>query len=88
MLNIMVTTSNKGVFCCQVADNEDLSTKVLKNLKNCRMVVKWRNNEGLLGMANYGPTANCLLSPMADLITLHDVTAIFQVTDKAAGLIW
>lgn len=87
MKNVMITTSHRGVFLCQV-NGQDLTQRTLTNLKNCRMVVRWRNGEGLQGMANYGPTENCQLSPMSDIEVIHDITAIFTVKDEAAKKIW
>lgn len=88
MLNILLTTKHRGVFVAQVDEDTDLTKKTLTNLKNGKMVIKWRNREGLQGIANYGPTENCKLSAMSDIPVIHDVTAIFAITDKAAQKIW
>lgn len=88
MKNIMITTEFRGVFCAQVEDSADLTPRTLTGLKNARMVIRWRNGEGLQGMANYGPTPECKLSPISDIPVIHGVTAVFEITDEAAKKIW
>jgi hypothetical protein len=86
--NIMITTQHRGVFLAQVKAGQDLTPKTLTDLKNACMVVRWRNDEGLQGMARTGPTDNCKISPQSDLLVVHDVTAVFDVSDTAAAKIW
>lgn len=84
----MVTTKHRGVFLAQVPADKDLTAETLTDLKNARMVIRWRNGKGLQGMAKSGPTSNCKLSPMSDIPVIHSVTAVFDVTDEAAAKIW
>ena len=88
MKNVLITTQHRGVFCCKVPKTYDLTPKTLTNLKDCRMVIKWRNGEGLQGMCKYGPTEDCMLSPQSGIEVIHDVTGVFNITDEAASKIW
>lgn len=84
----MLTTEHRGVFLAKIDDNADITPKTLTNMKDGRMVIQWRNGEGLQGMAASGPTAQCKLGPIGDIEVLHDITAVFHVTDLAAAKIW
>lgn len=88
MKNVLITTKHKGVFVGKIEETTDLSETSLYNIKDCKMVIRWRNGDGLLGVASYGPTSNCKISSSADVNVLHDVTAVFDVTDQAAAKIW
>lgn len=88
MQNILITTEFRGVFVAQIKQGADLTPRTLTGLKNARMVIKWRNGEGLQGMCKYGPTPSCMLSPVSDIPVIHGVTAVFAITDEAAKKIW
>lgn len=82
--NILVTTAHRGVWFAQVAQDADLTTKTLTNLKNCRMAIYWGTTKGLQQLCDTGPTSSSTISAAADIDVLHDVTAVFSVSDKAA----
>lgn len=84
MKNILVTTQHRGVFFGQVEDNADLSQKVIINIKNCRMAIHWGTKKGIMELASDGPNSNSKIGAAADVDILHDVTAVFSVSDKAA----
>lgn len=84
MQNIIVTTQHRGVWFAQAEDGADLTPKTLINLKNCRMAIYWGTTKGLQELAETGPTSSSKISAPADIPVLHDVTAVFSVTDKAA----
>lgn len=88
MKNILVTTKHRGVFCAQVPKDKDLTPTSLTDLKNAKMVIRWRSGKGLQGMANSGPTEDCLLSASSDIAVIHDITAVFYISDEAAKKIW
>jgi hypothetical protein len=56
----------------------------LTNLKNCRMAIYWGTTKGVMELANDGPNKNSKIGSPADVDVMHDVTAVFSVTDKAA----
>ena len=87
-MNILVTTSHRGVWFAQVEDGADLTAQTLTNLKNCRMAIYWGTEDGLHQLGHTGPTEKTRLSAPADIPVLHFVTAVFSVTDEAAKKVW
>ena len=84
MKSILVTTQHRGVFFAQVEEGADLTLKTLTNLKNCRMAIYWGTTKGVMQLANEGPTPSSKIGAPADIDVLHDITGVFNVTDKAA----
>lgn len=84
MKNILITTKHRGVWFAQVEDGEDLTSTTLTNLKNCRMAIYWGTQRGLHQLCETGPTESSRISAPADIEVLHDVTAVFSVTQQAA----
>lgn len=86
MKNVLITTAHKGVWFCQVDESKDLTQRTLTDLKNCRMAIYWGTKKGLQQLCETGPTENSRISSPSDIDVLHDVTAVFSVTDKAAAV--
>lgn len=86
MKNVIITTLHRGVWFAQVDQHADLSEKTLKNLKNCRMAIYWGTTKGLHQLCETGPTGSSKISAPADIEILHDVTAVFSVTEDAAQI--
>jgi hypothetical protein len=84
--NIIVTTKHRGVWFAQVAADADLTPTTLTGLSGCRMAIKWGTSDGLHQLADTGPTNASKISAVADIEVLHDVTAVFSVTDQAAEI--
>jgi len=84
MKNILVTTKHRGVWFVQVDDDVDITLTTLTGLKNTRMAIRFGTTKGLHELCESGPTQNSKISARADIRVLHDVTAVFDVTDKAA----
>lgn len=55
-------------------------------LTGAKMAIYWGTTRGVMELAHSGPTAKSKISSPAD-ITVHDVTAVFEVTPDAA-LAW
>lgn len=83
MQSILITTSHRGVWYAEVPESKDLTPKTLTDLKNCRMAIYWGTTKGLQQLCETGPTSSSKISSPADIPVLHDVTAVFTVTDKA-----
>lgn len=83
MKAILITTEHRGVFFGLVKPETDLTQKMLTNVKQARMAINWRNGKGVMGLAESGPDSNCKIGSPADIETIHDVTAVFSVTDEA-----
>lgn len=84
MKNVLITTQHRGVFFAQVEDGADVSARTLTNLKNCRMAIYWGTSYGVMQLAQEGPNSNSKIGAPAEVDVLHDVTAVFSVTEKAA----
>ncbi len=77
---LVVTTSHRGVF---FGYGTPTNEKVIK-LENCRMCIYWSEDvKGVVGLAFTGPLKGSRVTPAAPSMTLQDVTAIMEVTDKA-----
>lgn len=78
---LVVTTAHRGVFFGYGAPS-DASSIVLER---ARMCVYWSAHvRGVLGLAVTGPTSGCKIGPAVPRITLRDVTAVTEATEKAA----
>ena len=84
MKNILITTKHRGVWFAQVDKKKDLTPTTLTDLKNCKMAIRWGTTNGIQQLCDTGPTNNSKISKSSDIAVLHDVTAVFDVTDKAA----
>lgn len=83
MRAILVTTQHRGVFFGYIEDDADLAATTLA-LKNARMAIRWGTTGGVAQLAETGPTNNSMVGSRADIPALHDVTAVWHVTDDAA----
>jgi hypothetical protein len=52
-------------------------------LKQARMAIYWGTKRGLMELCETGPTSLSRISATADIPCLHDITAIFTISDKA-----
>lgn len=84
MKRVLVTTAHRGVFAGEIEDDQDLSVKAMP-LKNARMAIRFGTTRGLMELAETGPTANSKVSAPADIPMLHDITALFAITEEAWG---
>lgn len=84
MKNILLTTQHRGVFFAQVAPETDLTQKTLTDLKNCRMAIYWNTKGSVMELASVGPNSGSRIGTPADVDVMHDITAVFSVTDQAA----
>lgn len=86
MKHIIITTARRGVWYAQVEDTQDLTPTTLQNLRNCRMAIYWGTTRGIHQLCETGPTEKSRISAPADIPVLHEVTAVFTVTDQAAAV--
>lgn len=82
MKNVLVTTQHRGVFAGQVADDQDLTARSMP-LNHARMAIRFGTTKGVMQLAETGPTSQSLISAAADIPMLHDITALFSITDEA-----
>lgn len=97
MKNILITTQHRGVFFAQVEETtlasykesfkeNAASAKHIQDLKNCRMAIYWGTTRGIMELCETGPTKSSKIGAVADVEILHDVTGVWNVTDKAAEI--
>jgi hypothetical protein len=82
MKPVLVTTQHRGVFAGLIDDDQDLAAKAMP-LKNARMAIYWGTTKGVMELADTGPTSSSKISAPADIPMLHDITALFAISDKA-----
>ena len=84
MKPVLVTTSHRGVFAGLIPEDQDLTVKQMP-LQGARMAIRFGTTKGLMELCDTGPTASSRISAPADIPMLHDITAIFAISDKAWG---
>jgi hypothetical protein len=77
---VIICTSHKGVFFGH-ADNTDGD---IIHLNGAKMAIYWGTTRGVMELAATGPTPKSKISLPAD-IEVRGVTAVFEVTPKAAA---
>lgn len=82
MKPILVTTKHRGVFAGLIEDGADLTATTLA-LADARMAIYWGTTKGVMELAETGPTDKSKISAPADIPVLHDITAVFAITDEA-----
>ena len=82
MKAILVTTKHRGVFFGYVDQGTNLADRTI-GLINARMAIRWGTTLGIAQLAATGPTDKSKIGARADIPVLHDVTAMWAVTDKA-----
>lgn len=84
---VVVTTAHRGVFFGYIPSDGPTDQRTIK-LERARLCVYWSHDvRGFMGLAASGPTESCKIGPAAKSITLQDVTAVLEMTDKAV-LAW
>lgn len=81
---VLVTTAHRGVFFGYVPGDQDLTAKTIA-LRSARMAIYWSSKKGLMDLCETGPRSECRISARADIPVLHDITAIFAVSDDATA---
>ena len=85
MRPVIICTKHRGVFFGRTRKGDESILKSgLVSLKGAKMAIYWGTTKGVMELAHTGPTAKSRISAPAD-IALRDVTAVFDVTEAAAG---
>jgi hypothetical protein len=79
---VLVTTQHRGVFAGLVPADHDMAQKAFP-LKAAKMAIYWGTTKGVMQLAHTGPTSSSKISAPADIPMLHDITAVFRITDEA-----
>lgn len=79
---ILISTQHRGVFFGLVDEETDLQQRTL-SLKNARCAIRWGTKGGIAELAEQGPNASSRIGSPADIEAIHDITAVWNVTDEA-----
>jgi hypothetical protein len=82
MKSVLITTKHRGVFGGLIDDDQDINASTMP-LKQARMAIRWGTTKGLMELCATGPTKNSKISAPADIPALHDITAVFAITETA-----
>lgn len=82
MKAVLITTQHRGVFAGLIPDDQDITAKAMP-LKEARMAIRFGTTKGVMELAETGPTERSRISALADVPMLHDITALFAITDTA-----
>ncbi|RNF32923.1 DUF6948 domain-containing protein [Paracoccus methylarcula] len=82
MRPVLITTKHRGVFAGLVPQDQDLGASTMA-LKAARMAMYWGTTKGLMQLCATGPTSKSRISAPADIPVLHDITAVFDITEEA-----
>lgn len=82
MKAILVTTQHRGVFFGLVPDDQDMSARTMA-LKSARCAMYWGTTKGVAELAHSGPTSKSRIGAPADIEALHDITAVWSVSEEA-----
>ena len=78
---LLVCTAHKGVF---FGYGQPTTDKIIR-ITDARMCVYWSpDTHGINGLASDGPGKTSRITPAVPAITLQDVTAIMECSEKAA----
>lgn len=81
-MKVLITTKHRGVFAGEIDEAQDLAAPSMP-VRNARMAIYFGTTRGVMELADTGPTAKSRISAPADIPMLHDITALFAITDKA-----
>lgn len=81
-MKVLITTKHRGVFAGEIAEDQDLAATAMP-VRGARMAIYFGTMRGLMELAETGPTSKSRISAPADIPMLHDITAVFSITDKA-----
>lgn len=76
---VIICTEHRGVFFGYADDTRGDTVE----LTGARMAIYWGTTRGVMELAEVGPNNKSKISARAD-VQLRKVTAVFEVTDKAA----
>ena len=79
---VLVTTEHRGVFAGLVPEDQDMTVRTIR-LEGARCAIYWATSKGVAELAQVGPNDKSRVGAPATIEALHDVTAIWAMTDKA-----
>ena len=82
MKQILVWTEYRGVYAGEVPDDQDLNSRQMP-LFNARAAIYWGTTNGIMQLAETGPTEKSKISAKADISMLHGIIAVFAISPEA-----
>lgn len=82
MKSVLVTTKHRGVFAGLVPDDQDMTARTM-SLTEARCAIYWATTGGVAELAEVGPNAKSKIGASADIAALHDITAVWNITQAA-----
>jgi len=82
MKSVLITTEHRGVFAGLVPNGQDLTAKSMP-LKEARMAIYWGTSKGVMELCETGPTSKSRISAPANIEALHNITAVFSISEGA-----
>ena len=82
MKAILITTEHRGVFFGYVPERQDMTKRTMA-LKGARCAIYWGTTKGVAELAESGPNTKSRIGAAADLLAIHDITAVWAVTKEA-----
>ena len=83
MKAILITTQHRGVFFGRVPEDQDLNARTMA-LKGARCAIYWGTTKGVAELASDGPNSKSRVGAAVDLDAIHEITAVWAVSAKAA----
>ena len=81
-MKALVTTSYRGVFAGEIADDQDLAATSMP-IKGARMAIRFGTTRAVIARAEPGPPSISKISAPADIAMLHGITGVFAITEEA-----
>ena len=82
MKAILITTEHRGVFFGYVHDRQEMTARTM-SLNGARCAIYWGTTKGVAELAETGPTKASRIGAAADILAIHDITAVWAVTAGA-----
>jgi len=82
MRNVLITTEHRGVFAGQIENDQDINASTMP-VKNAKMAIYFGTENGLMQLAETGPTSESRISASANIPSLRKITAVFDITSEA-----
>lgn len=82
MKAVLITTKHRGVFAGLIEDDQDVNAEIMP-LTAAKMAISFGTTRGLMQLAETGPTQNSKISAPADIPSLRDITAVFDISAEA-----
>lgn len=81
---VLVTTEHRGVFFGYVAEDQDMTARTM-SIDGARCAIYWATKTGIAELAAVGPNGNSRVGSRANIVALHDITAVWECSPEAVS---